>query len=123
MHLKSKIKLSVMTDDLKLPMKDIPSEIYNLFRMNSDRKSFLPLIYFNELSMRIRELVKINKTDEQVNFLVEYSPISYGQLRLFSQFQSSLSGLHALGFTDKDTDEVKGIFADTNLVLLMGKKF
>ncbi len=27
--------------------------------------------------------------------------------------------MHDLGFTLKDTDEVKGIFADTNMVLLL----
>ena len=118
-HLRSKIKLSVMTDDINLPTRDIPGEIYHLIRMNSDSKSYLPMIFFDELSMRIRDLVKINQTDEDLKFTVEYSPISLGKLRLFSQFQSSLSSLHGLGFTDKDTDEVKGIFADTNLVLLL----
>ena len=54
-----------------------------------------------------------------MTFSIEYSPISFGKLRLFSQFSQSLGGLHGLGFTEKDTDEVKGIFADTNLVLLL----
>ena len=64
-------------------------------------------------------IFQINKTDEEVTFSIEYSPISFGKLRLFSQFSQSLGGLHGLGFTEKDTDEVKGIFADTNLVLLL----
>ena len=34
------------------------------------------------------------------------------------QFGASFSTLHMLGFTEKDVDEVKGIFADTNLILL-----
>jgi hypothetical protein len=42
-----------------------------------------------------------------------------GKLRLFMQFNSALGSMHGMGFTDKDTDEVKGIFADTNLVLLL----
>ena len=84
-----------------------------------DKKTYLPMIFIDELSMRLRDLVKINKTDEKVTFNVEYSPISFGKLRLFNQFQASLGGLHGMGFTEKDTDEVKGIFADTNLFLLL----
>ena len=118
-HLRSKIKVSVMTDDISLPSVGIPGEIYHLIRLNTDGKKYLPMIFFNELSMRTRELVKINQTDSVVKFTLEYSPISFGKLRLFSQFQSSLSSLHNLGFTEKDTDEVKGIFADTNLALLL----
>jgi len=50
---------------------------------------------------------------------VVYRPISFGKLRLFLQFSSALTSMQGMGFTEKDTDEVKGIFADTNLVLLI----
>ena len=120
-HLRSKIKISVMTDKVDMPQAadQIPSEIYHLIRFNPGGKFYLPMVFFDELSMRIRDLVKINNTEDMVTFSLEYSPISLGKLRLFSQFSSALGGLHRFGFTDKDTDEVKGIFADTNLVLLL----
>ena len=120
-HLRSKIQFSIMTDSVDLPKegKDIPPEIYHYIRLSPGGKSYLPIVFVNELTMRLRDLVKINKTDETVSYDLEYSPISFGKLRLFSQFGQSLSGLHGLGFTEKDTDEVKGIFADTNLVLLL----
>jgi len=112
--------MGVMTDSIDIPRDNIPGEVYHLFRMNQDdKKTYLPMIFIDELSMRLRDLVKINKTDEKVTFNVEYSPISFGKLRLFNQFQASLGGLHGMGFTEKDTDEVKGIFADTNLFLLL----
>ena len=119
-HMRSVIKINVMTDDVNIPLEGqaVPAEIFHLLRFNPKAKHYLPIIFYNELSMRTRELVKINAT-ENVNFTLNYSPISFGKLRLFSQFQSSLSSLHNLGFTEKDTDEVKGIFADTNLALLL----
>jgi len=63
--------------------------------------------------------VLVNKTDKagDVNFV--YRPISFGKMRLFLQFTQALGSMEAMGFTEKDTDEVKGIFADTNLVLLL----
>merc|ERR1719402_1663888 len=69
--------------------------------------------------MRLRDLVKINKTDKSAEIQVSYRPISLGKLRLFLQFTSALGSMAGMGFTDKDTDEVKGIFADTNLILLL----
>ena len=122
-HMRSVIKINVMTDNVDIPTgKAVPAEIFHLLRFNPDGKNYLPIIFYNELSMRTRELVRINQTDKadmEVTFALNYSPISFGKLRLFSQFQSSLSSLHSLGFTEKDTDEVKGIFADTNLALLL----
>merc|ERR1711976_1156979 len=88
-------------------------------QLTPDRKKFLPLLYVDELSMRLRDLVRVNSTDKTADITLAYRPISMGKLRLFMQFNSALGSLHGLGFTEKDTDEVKGIFADTNLVLLL----
>ena len=88
-------------------------------QLTSDRKKFLPLLYVDELSMRMRDLVIVNSTDKEAAVTISYRPISMGKLRLFMQFNSALGSMHGMGFTDKDTDEVKGIFADTNLVLLL----
>ena len=83
------------------------------------RKSYLPILYVDELSMRMKDLRIVNSTDTSSDIQVIYQPISFGKLRLFLQFYSALASMHQMGFTDKDTDEVKGIFADTNLVLLL----
>jgi len=61
----------------------------------------------------------VNTTDVVGEVKVVYRPISFGKLRLFLQFSSALTSMQGMGFTEKDTDEVKGIFADTNLVLLI----
>merc|ERR1711872_600860 len=63
--------------------------------------------------------VIVNSTDKESSVTVSYRPISLGKLRLFLQFTSALGSMAGMGFTDKDTDEVKGIFADTNLILLL----
>ena len=69
--------------------------------------------------MRMRDLRIVNTTDTASDVEIAYKPISFGKLRLFMQFTGALRSMHNLGFTEKDTDEVKGIFADTSLVLLL----
>ena len=118
-HLRGKIILSVMTDQVSMSVRQVPGEIGHVMQLTSDRKQFLPLLYVDELSMRLRDLVIVNSTDKEASLTLSYRPISMGKLRLFMQFNSALGSMHGMGFTDKDTDEVKGIFADTNLVLLL----
>lgn len=118
-HLRTKITLSLMTDLLELPKSEIPPEIFYLMRQAPDKKHYLPILYIDELSLRIRDLREINATDTSSTVAFKYRPISMGKLRLFLQFTSALSSMVQLGFTFKDIDEVKGIFADTNMVLLL----
>jgi len=118
-HLRSRILLSTMTEQVSMEPRQVPGEIAHTMQLTKDRKTYLPILYIDELSMRQRELVKVNATDEVAEVKVVYRPISFGKLRLFLQFSSALMSMQGMGFTEKDTDEVKGIFADTNLVLLI----
>jgi len=118
-HFRSKLTLSLMTDQLSMSIRQVPGEIGQVMQLTKDRKKFLPILYVDELTMRLRDLVIVNSTDKESTMTVSYRPISLGKLRLFLQFTSALGSMAGMGFTDKDTDEVKGIFADTNLILLL----
>jgi len=118
-HIRSKLIVSVMTDQVTLEGRQVPGEIAHTMQLTKDRKNYLPIVYVDELSMRMRDLVIVNATDKETEVNFVYKPISFGKLRLFLQFSSALISMQGMGFTEKDTDEVKGIFADTNLVLLI----
>lgn len=118
-HLRSKVILSVMTDQVTMSMQQVPQELGRVITLTGDRKTYLPILYVDELTMRMRDLRIVNATDSVSDVEIVYRPISFGRLRLFLQFYAALGSMHQMGFTEKDTDEVKGIFADTNLALLL----
>lgn len=79
---------------------------------------FLPIIVHNVLKSRMSHLKLINNSMSDVNITVTVNPTSYGTLRLAIHVRLTLELLHSLGFGEKDVDDVKGIFEDTNLYLL-----
>ncbi|XP_008204227.1 cleft lip and palate transmembrane protein 1-like protein [Nasonia vitripennis] len=121
-HIKSRLTFTIMTDDIKLPINDFPIELSNTAKITQDRK-FLPLVHYNFLYTRFKDLVKITQKMHSTNVTVQYTPISIGKLRLILHLQAAMQNFKQLGFTDKDIDEIKGIFADTNLYLLAGTVF
>lgn len=79
---------------------------------------FLPIIQHNVLKSRLSQLQLLNSSTAEVNITVSVAPTSYGSFRLALHVRLTLQQLHSLGFSEKDVDDVKGIFADTNLYLL-----
>lgn len=51
----------------------------------------------------------------QINMM----PTTLGKLRFILFVEASLNTMHEFGFTDYDIDDVKGIFFDTSLYLLL----
>ena len=104
-HVKSKIKVCLMTDIVNIPKNEIPGEIYHLLRLQKqngrDSKTYLPIVYVDELSQRIRDLVIVNSTDQTTEVEISYEPISWGKLRLFLQFTTALRSMGELGFKVK----------------------
>ena len=111
-----------MTDIVKIPRNEIPPELYQMLRIQhgqtTQRKTYLPLVYVDELSQRIRDLVVINSTDKSAVVEIKYEPISWGKLRLFLQFSNALRSMGDFGFKVK-SDHInisvvlKGLFCQS----------
>lgn len=121
-HLKSKVTFTIMTEDVKFPTDAIPMELINDLRVVYGN-TFLPIINYDFLQTRHQDLVQISPQNKTVNVSVIYTPISLGKLRLILHVEASMQDLKNLGFSDKNVDEVKEIFADTNIYLLGGTFF
>ncbi|XP_060567772.1 lipid scramblase CLPTM1L-like [Ruditapes philippinarum] len=117
-HWRSKVTVTVMEDEIAFDRQGIPGEIMKYLRISPEGE-YLPLVYIDQLGFRTKDLVEVNKSVDTLPLVITYSPISVGKLRMWSNMLQSIQMLHGLGFTEKDTDEIKGIFSDTNFVFLM----
>ncbi|XP_046961949.1 cleft lip and palate transmembrane protein 1-like protein [Vanessa cardui] len=115
-HISTIAPLAILTDNLNLPVHKVPAELYPYMKVRGEK--FLPIIQHNVLKSRISHLQLLNSSTPEVNVTVTVAPATYGSLRLALHVRLALEQLHSLGFSDKDVDDVKGIFADTNLYLL-----
>nr|XP_023022991.1 cleft lip and palate transmembrane protein 1-like protein [Leptinotarsa decemlineata] len=121
-HLRSKYSVIMCTDDLTIPHEDIPMELVRHLRITRNRV-FLPICQPDLLNMRLKDLVEITPDTRQLNFTYTFKPASFGKMRFMLQIEATLHQFLDLGFTEKDLDEVKGVFADTNLFLLCATMF
>ncbi|XP_054278631.1 lipid scramblase CLPTM1L-like [Macrosteles quadrilineatus] len=120
-HIKSSIGFNILTGITALPQIGIPAELQHHLRL-SEEGGFLPIIQIDILNDRLRNLVEIPE-NSTVDIKFYYAPISIGKLRLVLHLKEAFQMLKTLGFADKDMDELKGIFADTNIYLLCGTVF
>lgn len=115
-HITTIAPLAIITDNLRLPANKIPGELYPYIRIRGGK--FLPIIQHNVLKSRLSHYRLLNTSSHEATITVNVSPTSYGSLRLALHVRLALEQLFSLGFSEKDVDDVKGIFADTNLYLL-----
>ncbi|XP_022237866.1 cleft lip and palate transmembrane protein 1-like protein [Limulus polyphemus] len=117
-HWKPNFAFHVMFEPLPLYKNNIPGEIFHLLVTN-EKREYLPIVFASELSYRIKDLVPLNTVEMVMPLTVSYTPISLGRLRLMVTVEHAMKSLEKAGFTPKDTDEIKGIFFDTNIYLLL----
>ncbi|CAB3992829.1 cleft lip and palate transmembrane 1 [Paramuricea clavata] len=116
-HWRPRLTFHILTDSITFDRYAIPGEIYPLLRFSQNGK-YIPLLYIDELEMLERNLKPVNSSTREMELKIEYAPIGIGRLRIWRHVCISMDSMKSLGFSDKDLDEVKGIFTDTNLYLL-----
>jgi hypothetical protein len=97
----------------------VPAEILPTLKFFPGTPEYLPILYVDRLKIMENKLQQVFPDNSSLPLRLSFSPVSIGQLRLWLSFHHSLSSLRQLGFTEKEFDDVKGIFLDTNLPLLL----
>ncbi|KJH43718.1 cleft lip and palate transmembrane protein 1 [Dictyocaulus viviparus] len=114
-HLRSIVHIMSLKDSPDLWIKELP-EIISLVRRQDD--VYYPILYVAELLSREKDLVQLKQNTTVANIQISYQPVPLGKIRFHRMIGSSLTQLLDLGFTQRDLEEIKGIFGDTNLYLL-----
>lgn len=119
-HWRSRLTLNIVGDHFLFDRESLPSDVHRYLRVfqNGKKMVYLPLLFVDELSNRVKDLVEINSTSMELPLTISYDTISLGRLRFWIHMQDAVYSLQQFGFTEKDADEIKGIFVDTNLYFL-----
>ncbi|XP_056154773.1 lipid scramblase CLPTM1L [Lampris incognitus] len=119
-HWRSRLTLNIVSDLFFFDREHLPVDMQRYLRVfhNGKKIVYLPLLFVDELSNRVKDLVEINSTTKELLLTISYDPISLGRLRFWMHMQDAVYSLRQFGFTEKDADEIKGIFVDTNLYFL-----
>uniref|UniRef100_A0A8C3LVD6 Lipid scramblase CLPTM1L n=1 Tax=Chrysolophus pictus TaxID=9089 RepID=A0A8C3LVD6_CHRPC len=119
-HWRSRLTLNVMVDDFVFDGSSLPADVHRYMKMVQLGKTvhYLPILFIDQLSNRVKDLMVINRSTTELPLTVSYDKISLGKLRFWIHMQDAVYSLQQFGFSEKDADEVKGIFVDTNLYFL-----
>uniref|UniRef100_UPI0037E776E7 lipid scramblase CLPTM1L n=1 Tax=Semicossyphus pulcher TaxID=241346 RepID=UPI0037E776E7 len=119
-HWRTRLTLNVVGDHFVFDREYLPSDVHRYLRVfqNGKKMVYLPLLFVDELSNRVKDLVEVNSTSMELPLTISYDAISLGRLRFWIHMQDAVFSLQQFGFTEKDADEIKGIFVDTNLYFL-----
>ncbi|KAM7153950.1 LOW QUALITY PROTEIN: lipid scramblase CLPTM1L-like [Macrochelys suwanniensis] len=119
-HWRSRLTLNVMVEDFVFDGSSLPADVHRYMKMVQLGKTvhYLPILFVDQLSNRVKDLMIINHSTTELPLTVSYDKISLGKLRFWIHMQDAVFSLQQFGFSEKDADEIKGIFVDTNLYFL-----
>uniref|UniRef100_A0A0N5AYZ6 Lipid scramblase CLPTM1L n=1 Tax=Syphacia muris TaxID=451379 RepID=A0A0N5AYZ6_9BILA len=119
-HFRTVLPLSIVAETPKFDRQNIAPEIYHkmdLFQKD-DNVYYWPIFYVDEMNLRTKDLIEVKPEDTKVKLKLLYRPVSLGKFRFLVNIEASLAQFKQFGFKDKDVDELKGIFVDTNFYFL-----
>uniref|UniRef100_A0A2K5PUF5 Lipid scramblase CLPTM1L n=1 Tax=Cebus imitator TaxID=2715852 RepID=A0A2K5PUF5_CEBIM len=115
-HGRPRLALNATADNFVFRWRSLPAAVHRHMKMVQLEKAVhhLPMLLIRQVGNRGKGLRVIN----QLPLPVSYDKVSLGRLRFWIHMQVAVNSLRQFGFSEKDADEVKGIFVDTNLYFL-----
>ncbi|XP_053208770.1 lipid scramblase CLPTM1L-like [Panonychus citri] len=117
-HWKPKIIIDMVTHPQTVPINALTEEMAPLIKVNKNRQ-YLPVLYISPNRHRVKELIPVERDNPVLPLEVQFEKTSIGKLRFILKVESSFDTMPELGFSEYDTDDVKGILFDTSLFLLL----
>uniref|UniRef100_A0A671KC61 Lipid scramblase CLPTM1L n=1 Tax=Sinocyclocheilus anshuiensis TaxID=1608454 RepID=A0A671KC61_9TELE len=119
-HWRSRLTVNVVSENFQFDREALPGDVHRYMRVYQSGKKmiYLPLLFVDELSNRVKDLMEINSSSTELPLTISYDSIALGKLRFWIHMQDAVYSLQQFGFNEKDADEIKGIFVDTNLYFL-----
>uniref|UniRef100_A0A182JFY5 Lipid scramblase CLPTM1L n=1 Tax=Anopheles atroparvus TaxID=41427 RepID=A0A182JFY5_ANOAO len=118
-HIRQNVFLHIITEEFSVSPRDVPAELARDIRITPDNL-VMPIIRNDFSKEKLADLVEIEPKTAEATITIHYAPSSVGKIKMLAQIERAMSDLTKLGFSEKDIDEVKSIFSDTNVYLLCG---
>uniref|UniRef100_A0A182JZM6 Lipid scramblase CLPTM1L n=1 Tax=Anopheles christyi TaxID=43041 RepID=A0A182JZM6_9DIPT len=118
-HIRQNVFIHIITEQFSVSPRDVPAELARDIRITPDNL-VMPIIRNDFSKEKLADLVEIEPKATEAIVTIHYAPSSVGKIKMLAQIERAMSDLTKLGFSEKDIDEVKSIFSDTNVYLLCG---
>ena len=122
-HWRKRLDILLSSDPSPLPPIDrLPPEFSGLVysARHGGKNYYVPPVHIDRLVWRQKELIKVDK-DSSVEMPIELRlrASDLGRLRFRFTIYQSMAQMRQLGFADNDLDDIRSLFADTSLWLLL----
>ncbi|XP_013108233.1 lipid scramblase CLPTM1L [Stomoxys calcitrans] len=117
-HIMSEVHISLLTDLISLSAQDVPPEMAQLIHVNRHQQ-ILPILKTDFFNTRMKDLVEVDRNMTTFNIKFHFRPMGIGRLRLMLMIEHAMKMMYQMGFTKNDVEEIKSMFSDTNLYLLL----
>ncbi|KAF9084531.1 hypothetical protein BGX23_010431 [Mortierella sp. AD031] len=120
------LTIALLSDRSAIPYAALPPEMKPMYQLESTGKRdsqgngfFLPTVYINEFWQLKEQMTLINETVQELPLRINFYPISYMKLQMFSALDIGMSKQTGMmGSTGGELDEVKRMLIETNPYLL-----
>lgn len=124
-HMRPRVTVNMVDTDARFTIytqepTSMPVELIRHPTYKMTPNGYLPWFGIDDLGLTRKDLHRVNDSHTSLPILFEYKPASIGKFRLWLNLEGSLTTLSRdLGFGEKDIDQMRKMYTETNPYLLI----